>query len=204
MQRRNISLRIKFFNAELIKCFQKQLSPDGKHEDISKIKDSYVLHHYHSEAHTSLFIEHLKHTGANTQTIEHIIDEIMKLEIQFHGGKEIKAIECLMKNMKDPILKNWLIGLLDRGFFYKLQNIFWNSLSWNLKSLIELSFSIVLGIVTIVLFYFDLYKDVVFFSILDHIWTEILVRNIFIIYIFKIMFSNRLDIYKNKYIFSEL
>ena len=181
LQRLNENPRTKFFNRHLIKCFQKQLPPDGvlDQEDISLIKQSYTFHHYNKDAYTSLFIEHLKNAGGNIQTIEQIIDEIMKLEIKFHNEKEIKAIECLMKNMKNPILKNWLICYLDRGFFYNLQKMFCSCFSSNLIDLMKLIFSIVLGIVTIILFYFDLYKDVVFFSILDHIWTEILVINYF-------------------------
>ena len=178
LERLNKNPRAKFFNKQVIKCFQKQLPSDGvlSQADIALIKESYTFHHYHKDAHISIFIEHLKNTRGNTQTIEQIVDEIMKLEIKFHNEKEIKAIECLMKNMKNPILKNWLICYLDRGFFYNLQKMFCSCFSPNLIDSIRLIFSIVLGIVTIILFYFDLYKDVVFFSILDHIWTEILVN----------------------------
>ena len=189
LQRSNRNPRIKLFNKELIKIFQKQLLKleNFDHNEISYIKKSYQIHH--DDAQTSLFFEHLRNAGGNTRTIETIVDLVNGLEIEFHGGKEIRAIECFMKQTKSPLIKNWLINYLDRGIFYKirkticsLENFAFicfgsahNGLLSDYVDTIKLIWSSTFAIITIVLFYFDFYKDVMLFSIFNHIWAEILV-----------------------------
>ena len=92
LQRSNRNPRIKLFNKELIKIFQKQLLKLEilDHDEISYIKKSYQIHH--DDAQTSLFFEHLRNAGGNTRTIETIVDLVNGLEIEFHGGKEIRGI----------------------------------------------------------------------------------------------------------------
>ena len=89
-----------------------------------------------------------------------------------HEEVEGKVYKCLMENIKDLQLRSWIFTHMDRGFFYNLQKKLISPK--NLKRLI-FNLNIFLGILGIILFYFDIFKDVLFFRILGHLWTNILV-----------------------------
>ena len=127
----------------------------------------------HHSADIEIYFEHLKNCG-NDQTIEHIIDQIYTWEIRHgHNGSEANAVKCLMENIKSTELKDWLFCRVERGCIYSLKQKC-GLYSPSMENFL-FGFSLILGIISLILFYFDLYKDVMFVFILRHIWTELLV-----------------------------
>ena len=166
------NMPVKLFNVPLINCFQNQ---NGKREclnpdEISLIIEQYKLHQ--SEGMIEYFYKHLKNCG-NTETIEQTIDNIYTWETQ-QGHSEVEVTKCVMENVKDPVLKNWVLCLMNRGSIYLLEK----ACGLHSKSMytIKMTVSIIYAIVSLIMFYWDVYKDIIFFFILNHIWTNLLVR----------------------------
>ena len=167
------NMPVKLFNVQLMNCFQNKndkrecLDPD----EISLIIEQYKLHH--SEGMTEYFFKHLKNCG-NIEAIEQTIDNIYTWEIQQgHERSEVEVTKCIMENVKDPVLKNWVLGLMNRGSIYLLEK----ACGFHSKSMstIKMSVSIIYAFLSLIWFYWDMYKDIIFFFILDHIWTKLLV-----------------------------
>ena len=138
----------------------------------------------HHSADIEIYFEHLKNCG-NDQTIEHIIDQIYTWEIRHgHNGSEANAVKCLMENIKSTELKDWFFCRVERGCIYSLKQ----KCGLNSPSMENFlfGFSLILGIISLIWFYFDLYKDVIFVFILRRIWTELLVSWIMFQFAFQV------------------
>ena len=165
--------RIVMFNGALITIFQKEMTHMSKldPEDLSLIIQSYEQHHNLNC--TEIFFEHLQKCD-NIKMVEEVVDCIKLWEYSHaHDKVEGKVYKCLMENIQDFQLRSWIFTHMDRGFFYNLQKKIISP-----KNMKRLTFylNLFLGILGIIFFYFDIFKDVLFFRILGHLWTNVLVR----------------------------
>ena len=165
------------FNPFLKNILQKDILENSAldpEENLSLIGVYKSLHHPNSSAH---FFRQLKH-APNQETARCVFDSIKSWEIRRSGHSSKKeAIDCILNQAKDDIeLQNWILNMLDWGFFANLKLWLKNMLP---KVLLSNSFLTKMNFfksaVQTFLFYWDLFKDVATYAIFNHMTTNILV-----------------------------
>ena len=165
--------RIARFNEALITIFQKEMTYMSRldPEESSLIIQSYEQHHKLGCA--EVFFEHLEKCD-NIKMVEKVFDIVKNWECNHAHEKNIgKVYQCFMENIKDLQLRSWIFTQMNRGCFYDLEK---KIISPKNKKTLIFYLNLFLGIVGIILFYFDIFKDILFFRILGHLWTNVLVK----------------------------
>jgi hypothetical protein len=181
-------LRSGLFNVSLIRILLKDRPSDGVlyPEEQSKLQTYYLDHH--DKGQTAIFMEHVNNC-ANMRTTELVMDAILGWETSLgHNQIKFEALQCLKDSATDVELRGWLFKNIDRGVGYDIMRVLWISVEdikrnlaccFNCPKISQISsliFKVSKALMKIGLFYFDFFKDIVAFTILYHISSEILVR----------------------------
>ena len=161
------------FDGALITIFRKEITHMSRldTEESSLIIQSYMQHHNLGCA--EVFFEHLQKCD-NIKMVEEVIEIVKNWECQHAHEKNIgKVYQCFMENIKDLQLRSWIFTQMNRGCFYDLEK---KIISPKNKKRLIYYLNIFLSILGIILFYFDIFKDILFFRILGHLWINVLVK----------------------------
>ena len=77
-----------------------------------------------------------------------------------------------MREVQDPVLRDWVFTQFDRGFFYNLKKNVTSAISPIIREKIEMSWIVLIGIFGLVSFYLDVFKDIVFYFTIEHVLKE--------------------------------
>ena len=167
------SQRISMFDGALITIFQRDMTHMSRldPEESFLIIQSYEQHH--NLGCSEVFFEHLQNCD-NIKMVEEVIEIVKNWEYKHAHEKKIgKVYQCFMENIQDLQLRSWIFTQMNRGCFYDLEK---KIISPKSKKMLIFYLNLFLGIVGIILFYFDIFKDILFFRILGHLWTNVLVK----------------------------
>lgn len=151
-------------------------------EDATFFKQIYLNHHDNKA--TWIYFEHLKNSKCDQRTLELVLDLALQIEeMTYHSGNRQEAFECLMKQIEDLDLRLWVFDNMDRGFVYKIKLPIMECLKQCPRVVghhLATALSFMTGFAIVACFYFDLWKDVIAFLVLNHISDKILVNFFYI------------------------
>ena len=149
---------------------QKPTDKTFDEEEINKIKNIYSTKYHGSNS--DIFFEQVRNIPH--KRMSKIIDTIVKWELHKAHNSKFEAIDCIMKNVKDPESKLIVFNHFDRGCMYNIKQFIISSIEYCQDSC-SIMISITSVFMGIILFYADVYKDIISFDILHHISSKFLV-----------------------------
>ena len=150
---------------------QKPIEKALDEEEINKIKNIYSTKYHGSNS--DIFFEQVKNIPH--KRMSEIIDTVAKWELNKGHKSEFEATNCIMKNVKDPESKLMVFNHFDRGCMYNMKQFIISSIEYCCLDSCSIMISFISVFISIILFYADVYKDVISFDILHHISSTILV-----------------------------
>ena len=179
------------FNPFLINILQKDIPENGSLDPEEALT---LVGIYKSQYHPNLsahFFRQLQH-APKQETSKHVFNAIMNWEIRRSGHPSKKqAIDCILNTSSNDFeLQKWMLDMLDWGFFADLKLWVKNSALGHLASNKFLTIiDFLKSMLQIILFYWDLFKDLATFTIFNHMSTNILVSNLKLRFRFYSLFS---------------
>ena len=171
--------RIRLFDGALIKCFKKQITDMRSldPEDHFLISHSYKVHHDCGES--QVFLEHVRNIES-VKMCELVMDIVKTQEYKhLHDKNESEVVNCIMREVQDLELRDWVFTQFDRGFFYDLKKIVTSAISPIIREKMGVIWIVLVGLFGLVSFYLDVFKDIVFYFTIEHVLKEFWVCFVF-------------------------